>query len=177
MYVIAERWHRGVRRERVGVSAPRGGGGGAGICHAHSSTVHHNPLTVDLGHMHVSADHLRFRYQHMQSSIRPLLGTILDLLRILSPSSVKQIPVRSSLQLFSRISQIWLPVYSRITECQSGPQSCWMITHQSRVPPQPAGPCKNNSTSLVQQAQAQIGCHCRPARCWQLRWGRSQTIR
>ena len=40
---------------------------------------------------------------------------------MLSPSSVKQIPVRSSLQhqLFSRISQIWLPVDSKSTDPQT----------------------------------------------------------
>ncbi len=52
------------------------------------------------------------------SHVRPLLGTLSDLFRMLSPSSVKQIPVRSSLQLqlLSRISQIWLPVDSKSTD-------------------------------------------------------------
>ncbi len=56
--------------------------------------------------------------QPTQSHVRPLLGTLSDLFRMLSPSSVKQIPVRSSLQLqlLSRISQIWLPVDSKSTD-------------------------------------------------------------
>ncbi len=49
---------------------------------------------------------------------RPQLGTLSDLFRMLSPSSVKQIPVRYSLQLqlLSRISQIWLPADSKSTD-------------------------------------------------------------
>ncbi len=56
-----------------------------------------------------------------RSHVRPLLGTLSDLFRMLSPSSVKQIPVRSSLQLqlLSRISQIWLPVDSKSTDPQN----------------------------------------------------------
>ncbi len=59
-----------------------------------------------------------------RSHVRPLLGTLSDLFRMLSPSSVKQIPVRSSLQLqlLSRISQIWLPVDSKSRERET---SCW----------------------------------------------------
>ncbi len=54
----------------------------------------------------------------LQACNSVLLGTLSDLFRMLSPSSVKQIPVRSSLQLqlLSRISQIWLPVDSKSTD-------------------------------------------------------------
>ena len=52
-----------------------------------------------------------------RSHVRPLLGTLSDLFRRLSPRFVKQIPFRSSLQhqLLSRISQIWLSVDSKST--------------------------------------------------------------
>ncbi len=47
-----------------------------------------------------------------------MLGTLANLFRMLSPSSVKQIPDRSSLQLqlLRRMSQIWLPVDNKSTD-------------------------------------------------------------
>ncbi len=76
-------------------------------------------LTVQAPHMlhtlksNVASSRLKMHRSH----VRPLLGTLSDFFQMLSPSSAKQIPVRSSLQLqlSSRMSHIWLPVDSKST--------------------------------------------------------------
>ncbi len=48
----------------------------------------------------------------LKSHVPHLLETLLVSFRMLSSSPVKQTPIRFSLQLFSRIRHIWLPVNS-----------------------------------------------------------------